>query len=803
MTGNNGNQITVSYIGDLAHNPSEDVLLVECDEDYVKACRKLSSTQASTAGLKVWVRSQNQFAWLKDFTEQIGCPAVFGEKSPRLVLADKWNIVLPDWLTDADVLDQGLLDLDIEFKAGQTSFGNRILSYFLGSGFKEDVFNPKDLTNIIKSLISTEAKVAFKKHPIIDRALKSKCETWAQSSNETWIKNLCLRLSENTDEIWQWLSLWSCLKDYPEKLLEYVLAPEQVLFVRSIPMEAVYDLPLEPTAREQILTQIELLFEKIQHQVTSSEEFRKALKWTSGRLYQEYRFISKILGSRRFSPTAEDVQQVQTKFRHCPGVSVSSLNSLRHYIAPSRPKLIGPEEKWDSTEWIQWATKEYTPYRTWQIHNNQDDEGLEKTVACFSDWFIDEYAAIHTDPDLSLIYCLAGIASNKLDNQLSIILLVDCLPMEFFDLLDDAFRNIGYSRHELRYRFAALPTITEYNKPALVSGYWEQNAGNYEAILKARAQADWNKVKVVYLSSLKGLSELTAPQESTVVLFNFLDGDELLHSDVESKGTTYDEELHRLFARMAESVDRISKEWTGPREHVSVYVVTDHGACRILEEEKQSFDSSVVSKLFSDEKYRFAALDEKQVADIPDNLWMLGYQFKQPYVSDNRIFFLPRGHNTVRQPSKAKGFLHGGVTPEEVIVPTALYKLVKAVWRTPASRFLNLDLIKETGRAKFYIQRVVTVNIEIQNPNTIDIRILRASVTSPEADLKSCDVGVIPAGSVNTIQMNCYFKKAALGEKNLEIEIAYEISDEQHTLALMLECEFKSAMAGGFSLRDL
>ena len=100
----------------------------------------------------------------------------------------------------------------------------------------------------------------------------------------------------------------------------------------------------------------------------------------------------------------------------------------------------------------------------------------------------------------------------------------------------------------------------------------------------------------------------------------------MLHSDVESKGTSYDEELHRFFARMAESVNRISKEWTGPREHVSVYVVTDHGACRILEEEKTSFDSKVVSKLFPDEKHRFAAIDEKQGGDIPDNLWALGHQ---------------------------------------------------------------------------------------------------------------------------------------------------------------------------------
>jgi len=254
---------------------------------------------------------------------------------------------------------------------------------------------------------------------------------------------------------------------------------------------------------------------------------------------------------------------------------------------------------------------------------------------------------------------------------------------------------------------------------------------------------------------------------------------------------------------MAESVTRLANNWTGPREHIGIYVITDHGACRILEEEKRSFDSTVVNKLFPDEKYRFAAVDEKQVDEIPANLWALGHKFKQPFVRDNKIFFLPKGHNTVRLSGRAKGYLHGGVTPEEVIVPTAMYKLIKVSWKPPETRFLNLDSVKETGRAKFYIQRVVTLKVEIQNPNTVDIRILRASVTSPETDLKSCEVAVIPAGSVNILQMSCYFKKSASGEKSLELEIVYEISGEQHTLPLTLECEFKSAMAGGFNLRDL
>ena len=796
-------QVSVNYIGDLSHTPPDDVLLVERDEDYVRACQELSPGGSSGAGLKVWVRSKNHFAWLRDFIEQIGCPSTFKEMTARLILAEQWNVRVPDWLTDVDVLEQSLLEIEVDSQKEQTSFTNRLLIHLLGPAFQFDLLNTTDLVDVIKALVSDDAKAAFKQYPVLYRCLETKCEKWAEGSNETWVKDISNRLNENAGKIWQWLSLWACLHGYPERLLEYVLAPEQVLFVRKVPAEAVYDLPLEPTAREQILTQVELLFEEIHKQVTSSDEFQKVVGWTSGRLFQEYHFVSRILKGNLFSPTKEDVQKVQAKFRFCPGVSENKLNSLCYCVMPSRPALLGPEEEWSSVEWIRWTTEEYAPYRTWQVHNGHYDEELEKTVARFSEWFIEEYASIHKDPNLSLIHCLRILSLSGSEDELSIILLVDCLPLTFVSLLDDALRNVGFSRHDLHYRFAALPTITEYNKPVLLSGEWQNDAGNYEAILKARAKADWNNKQVVYLNNLKAMSEMAAPQEATIVLLNFVDGDELLHSDVESKNTSYEEELHRLFARMAESVNELSKEWAGPRKHISIYIVTDHGACRILEEEKRSFDSTVVNKLFPNEKHRFATVDEKQVDDIPDNLWALGHRFKQPFVSDDKIFFLPKGHNTVRMSGRAKGYLHGGVTPEEVIVPTAIYKLVKAAWKTPAARFINLDLVKKTGRAKFYIQRVETLKVEIQNPNAIDIRILRASVTSPETDLKSCEVAVIPAGSVNTLQMNCYFKKAALGEKSLEIEIAYEVSGEQHTLSLTLECEFKSAMAGGFSLRDL
>jgi hypothetical protein len=234
-------QISVCYIGELAYTPPKDVFLIERDEDYIRACRKLSAINSLPSGLKMWVRSKNHFVWLKNFTEQTGCPVQFCEMTPCLVLAEKWNILLPDWLTDTDITEQDLLNLDMEPLADQASFESRFLGHFLGAAFQRDVFHKDDLVEVIKALVSPEARAAFKKYPLLSRCLASTCETWAVTSNEIWVKKLCPRFVSDSDKVWQWFSLWTCLHGYPEKLLEYVLPPEQVLLVRDIPVAAVRD----------------------------------------------------------------------------------------------------------------------------------------------------------------------------------------------------------------------------------------------------------------------------------------------------------------------------------------------------------------------------------------------------------------------------------------------------------------------------------------------------------------------------------------------------------------------------------
>ena len=796
------NKTHISYIGDLTYSVPDDVLLVEQDRDYVFACNALSNAAHSGASLQIWVRSKNHFTWLKDFAEQIGDFCAFDEKTPRIVLAEYWNVTVPEWLSDSEVIDHKLLEFDVENK-NQTSFTNRLLATFLGSVFQSNELNSDNLSEVIKALVKDEAQKMCNRLPLLSRALSEKCAAWSKSSQVPWVKEICDYLPVKPGDVWRWLSYWSILSSYPEKLLEYVLSPKQVQIVRKIPSETVHALNIEPLARSEILTQLELFFNEVGGQVASSLDYQKVVSLTSGKLRQEFDCLTQIIKDNRFPVSDSDVQALRDKFETCPGITSTALNALSNFVRPSKPALLDSENQWSSADWIKWAVNEYAPYRSWQIFNSHYDDDLEQTVQRFSEWYINEYTTIQKDPDLSLIHYINSLRLNESSDRLTVILLIDCLPIEFMGLLDEALRSIGLHRHELAYRFSALPSTTEYNKPPILAGNWEILENKYESILAKRAESEWPNQNISYLSNIKALSDLRVDSEQTVAVLNLIDGDHLLHSDVESKNTTYAEELNRIFMSVAEALQGVLNELLVSGEGVSVCVVTDHGACRMLEEETRSLDSNVINKLFPDEKYRFSAVGENDSGVIPENLWVIGHKFHHPFIKDHKLYFLPKGHNTVRRAGRSQVYMHGGITPEEIIVPTALYKPDKLEWKPPSARFLNLEIVPETGRAKFYIQRVVSVKIEIQNPNPNDLRLLKVSVLSPETDIKGVELPEIKAGDVGVLEINCYFKKTATNVEMLEMELEYGISGETYRLPLSLESEFKSAMAGGFRLKDL
>jgi len=792
-------QIKIYYIGSLPIKPEKNDLVVENDESYVDLCKKLST--ASNQTFVIWVRKKNHFIWLKDYINQIDMDVCFKEQTPGLLLSEKWNVTIPDWLTDTKIIKENLLDFKIDFPKDNVSFETRILSYSIDPVFHNTVLNEKNLSELINIINEDQNVVNFNRSELLITCLERKCEDWIIKSHAPWVDELCERLIKNKSMLWHILSLRKSLNTYPKELLEYVLSPEQVYFVQKIPFAAITDINVEEKAKQQALQQIVLFFKSNLYKINNNNKLEKYINYCTGRFQEEYHSLIEILENKSFTVTTANIELIQDKFNSFPGITHAQLSSLIYYIKPGRPTLITEDDNLNAKGWIDWTINEYLPYRSWQIHNGYFDEELEKTVKIFSSWYIKEYIDVQNDSRYSQISNLSKIETEK--NSLDIILLIDCLPLNFMQLIDPVLKQHGFFRNKLDYKFAALPSVTEYNKPELISGKWREGNLSYSAALEDHSKHYWNDKPSVYLSNLKEFSDLKTPQESTVLLLNFLGGDEILHSDVEAYNSTYEEELSVLYKRIVHVVSRHANEWMGDKEEFNIYIVTDHGACRILEEEKTSFDSKIVNNLFENDKYRYAAIDSDKENDIPPNLWTFGHKFKQPFYVKEDTFFMPEGHNTVKKTNRAKGYMHGGITPEEIIIPSAVYKMVKTVWEKLSYRFIDLSINKATGSPQFYIQRVIQIKIELQNPNNSSVNVSRVNIPSQNVDIKDYKYCSVEPGEKGMISMSCYFQKSILKEKRLNIELEYEIAGDQHTQSIELVCSFKSAISTSLNLRDL
>lgn len=792
----------ISYIGDYGYAFPEGVYIVEKDADYVKACHYLSMPADDGSSLKIWVKKRHLFTWLQHFCEQVQLPCDFVEKTARLILAEAWNIILPEWLTDEDIVAQKLLDLDVK-NENPCRFEEALLEHFLNSSFRGERLDQKHIAEMLPMLYREETRTLFNRYPILDRCLREQGQTWLRHTKQEWEKGFIPLVIGRAEDLWRNMSFYAILGMYPGKLLEYVLPLTQANMLRSIPLPLLTKLPLELIAVEEATTHIELFFKDISPDVDSGDIFRQVLQMTSGRLIREYRLIKDLLTSGRFNPTIENITAVKEKFRRCVGLDSAEMKSLDYLVPPERPMLKDMKFFDRPGAWISWSVDSYMPYRYWQTKNGCPDEELEAAVCLFTDWYLRNYAVIHKNEDISLVHALHSFRDSIRTETLSLIILVDGFPVTFWPLFEDTLKKAGFYRHALEYRFSPLPTDTEFVKPALFSGVWNPPSKSYEELLQQRAVDDWGGKTITYLSDLKKLTNFLVTTDPTVVFLNLLAGDEILHSDPEMKGETYEEELYRLFTRVSGTVSALLERWPGQRDSFGLYILTDHGACFILNSEKQTFESKALNKLFSDEKRRFALI-EKSVADtVPKNLWDLGYRFVPPFTDSEKVAFIPRGHNTVYAGKAGKGYAHGGATPEEVIVPAAFFKAVKAAWKTPGIRFPDLRTDSATGKAVFYVQRITPLLIEMMNPNSEDIRILRVTVRKPDTDIKGQVLPVLTKEKATTVQLDCYFNKSALGQEEMIIEWVYEISGEERTWEIKLAAEFRSAVTSGFSLKDL
>ena len=802
--GTNSSSIQISLVGDFSGTVPTDGLLVETDADYVIAAQMIRDRAVEEKRTILWVRKKAHYSWLRAYAESVKLVADFDEKTPRLILADAWSVSIPDWLKDEQVLEQKLLDLQLP-ASHPADFTGALLAMFFGDPFSKGQISAQDIPELIK-IASPDNKNLFQKYPVLHQCLEQKCMEWRKASNAPWTEDVLEILQKKPDSLWHDLTLWVVLCGYPKKILEYAIPPHRVALVQQLPPENLAGMEMNDAALEEAKTQVDLFFHDVGHQIKKAEDLPKIIESCSGKLRDEFVHLMKILQASQVPVQSVHLEKIREKFSSCPGVTTSDLTKLEKYVVPNAPKILDEGQDWDADQWRNWTAKEYIPYRLWLTENNQKNPDLEKTVGAFSDWYTKNYSSIHQDLNLSLVHVLNSWSDRMEQDDVSLVVVVDCLPLTYFPLVLKTFHLNGFFCHEQKTVFAPLPSNTQTCKSLLLSGDWQvAEKANYSGMVDERVAARWPEKNACYLPNLQVMASTdVTEQQSTVYVLNYTPSDEVMHSDPGLKGMTYEEELLNCFTKLAEAVKEFLDRIPNDIENTSIYMVTDHGAARILDVEMENLESAVVNDLFENSKHRFAMIHKEDANSIPANLWNMGYRFKKPLAECDFEYFIPHGHKTVGTKKKPAGHVHGGATPEEIIVPAAVFKTVERKWKAPQGRFSGVKFDALSKAAIFHIKRIVSIELNIQNPNPEPLRVVRFEIIKPEtSEVREFSPGEIDGHKEKQFVIKCYFKQAATKENELLLRVIYHYGEEERELILPLKAMFKTAMTGGLSLKDL
>lgn len=792
------NQLYIYYVGSLPQEPSEHVFEVKCDSDYISIIRIIEDNLADKYG-EIWLRESYHYKWIQTYVEHSGLKQendiLFEHVTARNLLSQRWGMDIPQWLPDDAIIEEDILNLPIPVGINDPAIAllHPILSPLIGQIPENFPVNQAGL--LAEAFNNNELSAKLQKR-VFASAWKSLCETWIESTHCKWVEEFLARLNKNPRKLWSDLTIWTLLQKYPEDLQGYALDPAAIRFLRQIPEESFENISLSDEGVNLAFEQIEYYIKNLTADNPSESTINSVLSQVSGKMIQEYKLVEKLFLSVPGSISRKNIDKVSAQFSR---IEIKDrLTKLEAKIRPSRPR--NPlDEEMDADGWIAWMTDEYMPYRAWQIQEDVFDQEVEDVVAAFSKWYVNDYSKIHANPALSAIQGIAQWKNDIMDDDFSLLLMVDNLPYFFLSSFNDAMRDAGFYLHEQKSRFVPLPSKTDVSKPMLLSG-GQDYGSDYKSILKKHTKAEWHDRETIYFKDLDNFRRADFDKFPCIAFLNYLVADEWLHTDSAKSGIDERQQLSLFFSKLSEVIFEKCQMMADSGKTVGIYSLTDHGSSRLLDEERLAAESQLCKKLFKNEKCRSASMSMKEANEIPENVWCLGIRFEDSHNPDN-VHLIPLGHNTVASSQSKGSYYHGGATPEEVIVPFSIYRLIKA--ERPLQGIRVIEPALQSGKYKWYIKRIEPITIEVQNRSSDDCVISNVEVHPKVADIRQFDEKTLSPGSSEKIQINLYFKESALQVTEITLTTFCRYGDESISSSLNLPVNITSAMSGGLNLKNL
>ena len=770
----------------------QDGLVVQDVSNYVDAYIQIVNAIHNNINLNILVRNSTCFKWLSCLKDQYGHEHIkIQENTPRNVLKQKWNLQsLPEEITDREILGAKLLDSKITPKKGQ-SFQNIVLENFYSSFLTYPELPIGKIVELLKDLAS-EQWYDNRKIPLIFQQYEKRLSEWEEKAKGNETEKLIEILRNNPRQLQQELMNYKLVRNYPSKVGERVLGENYHNFRRlNLDLE---DLVVERSKVEKAINEIEFFLHN-ELEIKTLEDFEALLTIISGELSIEFDAVNKVIHNLNNIVTKELIEKVKDKFVTISDQISNDLRKLDLLIPPARPSE--PQNSWNAEEWIKWAINEYLPYQFWLEEQNRYDEEIASFSERFADWFYKNFIKLKTSFPRILHKAVPNICHEIRNSEgISLFLVIDNFNFKYMENLQTLLNQRGFFCEEPQGYFSMIPTETEVCKKSLLSGEPERKSlGNktYERII----EEDWSgfigSKKFMYLPNLGALNEIRKA-EHDVYFLNYRSIDELLHEDEDELGKPHREEiLHRL-ETLVDSVISFAKR-LGIEHKLSIYICSDHGSTKIQTEISNPIDRKYYDAKSENKHHRFVAVSDTQIQNLPSHVESNCYVIRKEEYGLLENLLIAKGYSRFVK-TTGKFYVHGGLSPEEVIVPFTVFRKVIAEPK---------DLVVHLNQNVFRYSVKSTIRFDIGNINDYEVVNVEVGIRNSNVECKPAKVKRIEPKGRLQIEMDARFKKT-LNKKEtscLMMRIRYQFLGKDYIQDIEPAIVIKSMVQGKVDLEDI
>ena len=551
-------------------------------------------------------------------------------------------------------------------------------------------------------------------------------------------------------------------------------------------------IPVVTRENEDSLTEIRLYLKQVTAN-NPTQAFEKILEHASGFLEDELRATVKVLSEKQEAITYQDIKRVVRKFSYLqnhPHIA-QELNDLELLISvPAPPE---PMDSWTLDQWMEWAVEKYLPYRFWLENTSRLDDQIGDLAGKYSDWLFDHYGELLYNSGRMAWKAILGLKEQiKAHSGPVLVVVIDNFNLKYYQVLQQQLQQQGFFEKEMQACLSMLPTFTEVSKKCIITGHYEPFQGSYSHAIRSAWESKLEK-KVCYLANIHELRQ-TTERHHDVYFLNYIPIDYILHQSDSHTGIAHRQSLQTYLTILAQDIRAFANRLGADRDLMVVFT-SDHGSTRIPSQTVNVLKGAFYKKNAIDEHHRFMAVSDEDAAKLSKQVEYDCYLFKRTQ------YHLPQSYLVARRlyrflPTSDSIYIHGGLTPEETIIPLAIYQPF-----ITAPHPLGINIISPS---KIMAGTRFELVLEITNRNNYPVEELLVEIGSANLDAAPFTIEEIPQLQRQelSIRTRC-ISGADLNEDKLVIRLNFKFNKQGHEQIAVIPVKYDTLVKSKSNLDDL